>query len=145
MRPEFVNSPTGDVPEVLDQHDDLPDTSSGSWQQASLQLGKVDLKWILVCFVQCNCHKMLEIYVNLSEYKANYNHFTSDSLIMFCSFAISVTLWCKSWQAIFSSVRSNLKAGTRSTVNLTSPGPSTLRMTGAPPVDLVTLQFIKMI
>ena len=30
MRPEFVNSPTGDVPEVLDQHDDLPDTSSGS-------------------------------------------------------------------------------------------------------------------
>ena len=73
------------------------------------------------------------------------NCFTSDSLIIFCSLAISVTLWCKSWQAIFSSVRSNLKAGTRSTVNLTPPGPSTLRMTGAPPVDLVTLQFIKMI
>ena len=47
------------VPEVLDQHDDLPDTAASLTQQLLLRLMKIDLKLIWVRSFQCNHEEVL--------------------------------------------------------------------------------------
>ena len=106
-------------------------------QQPPLHLVEGDLERVLVRSLQSVHPHMLNTDQIVLILHLLQPTLISSVMLNFCM--IFTRFVCSSEQDLLRQSSSNLNEGTTSTVNLTSLGPSTLRITGAPPTALVTL------